>query len=296
MKTWNFGFTFQSLDKRNFAAALIQGLKGLNTVLTHDGTSLVSNPRTLYVGRRKLKIWIGTWNMGNAAIPEELLDGSNPIETWAMHHEPEKLVDFKDVFHMHELENDIYAFGVQEGHASVWPMVDEFMKSKNFTKVSSCQVGKISQSVYVRNSDVASVNNVQTQNEAFGFAGVGVNKGTAAIGLTFRNQPLLFITSHLAARASQERLRQRNYQAKLTLKRLGIGRIPSADVTKQYSTFWFGDFNYRVKSRNKYWPDEELHRDDIIEIIQSEVGAKIYAYSETFMNLTSGASLFLFIF
>ena len=99
-----------------------------------------------------------------------------------------------------------------------------------------------------------------------------MNKGTAAIGLTFRNQPLLFITSHLAARASQGRLRQRNYQAKLTLKRLGIGRIPNVDVTRQYSTFWFGDFNYRVKSRNKYWPNEELHRDDVIEIIKSDVG------------------------
>ena len=163
MKTWNFGFSFQSLDKRNFAAALIQGLKGLDHIMTHDNTSLVSNQRTLYVGRRKLKIWIGTWNMGNAAVHEELLDGSNPIEIWSMHHEPEKMVDFKDVFQMHELENDIYAFGVQEGHASVWPKVDEFMKSKAFTKVSSCQVGRISQSVYVRNKDVGSVNNVHAR-------------------------------------------------------------------------------------------------------------------------------------
>ena len=131
--------------------------------------------------------------MGNKAPPDEVPHGNklvNPIEMWSL------LSD--DSIEAH----DIYAFGLQEASDSIWKHVENIMRKHSYTKVANCSLGNIGQVVYVRSDRVNCVNEVQNQYEAFGFlGGVGTNKGSAAITMTYRNQPILFIVSHLAAKS-----------------------------------------------------------------------------------------------
>lgn len=65
-----------------------------------------------------------------------------------------QVLDIKNaVLEEDELEHDLYAFGVQECHASIYPAIDAFMKKYNFTQVGICKVFKtVIHSLYVRSS------------------------------------------------------------------------------------------------------------------------------------------------
>jgi hypothetical protein len=260
---WTRTFYTMSSSQRDYIGALLQGLVGLTRPL-NSNKQLLCSPTLLRVGREQLTLWTGSWNMGNKPAPEftPTRRGVSPsVRSWLI---------------LDERDFDVYVTGFQEMDAGVFAYVDQQL-GPEYYQVAKTTMGVIGLAVYVRKRLLPHVKSVETVTSAAGFAGVGTNKGFVAAAMTIFEQPLLFICCHLAARDDATRLKQRVHQYKLASRRLKLGRLPGTDPFHQFTTFFFGDMNFRVCTVDKdAWPNSGRTRKDVIDGLYSS-GGEAYA-------------------
>ena len=131
-----------------------------------------------------------------------------------------------------------------------------------YALVASSSLWDIHVLVFARRDLKRRLSRVAAHTEATGFAHVLGNKGAAAVALSFEGACLgdegldvMFVTSHLAARATRVAERQSNVEEiNGGLRRLAEAAHPCYDAPRdrmdalhQFDhVFWFGDLNYRV--------------------------------------------------
>eukprot|EP00300_Choanocystis_sp_HF-7_P014804 c18829_g1_i1.p1 GENE.c18829_g1_i1~~c18829_g1_i1.p1 ORF type:complete len:645 (+),score=141.29 c18829_g1_i1:43-1935(+) len=195
-----------------------------------DSATLSSEPQ------RSLRVFVGSWNLGNAAPPNDLSD-------W-----------------IPTSEFDIWVIGAQESswagdrHSSVsdlLPIVQNHLsagsadsEAKNVT-LACVAMWDIRMIVVVSRGLNARISNLSIAQETCGIAKVLGNKGAVGVSFTVDDSTTVaFINCHLAARANNVHKRNLNVRDIVRGMRLGRRRI---ELTQQFHyLFWLGDLNYRV--------------------------------------------------
>ena len=192
---------------------------------------------------RDTKLWVGTWNMGNAAPDAEQVRHWLGLDT-GLH--------------------AIYAVGLQE---STFPLSKE---EKRFGSLNT-YIGEVLLSVLGTEYHVLEVKSMweirllliahdeilphievlDTATEATGIGGVGGNKGGVGIAISLHRTTVCFVTAHLAAHQHMTAKRNADcYNIFKGMRSLAATKIPG---TKQLDpsicfdhVFFFGDLNYRL--------------------------------------------------
>eukprot|EP00754_Rhynchopus_humris_P034200 Rhum_TRINITY_DN15544_c0_g1::Rhum_TRINITY_DN15544_c0_g1_i1::g.161178::m.161178/K15909/SHIP2, INPPL1; phosphatidylinositol-3,4,5-trisphosphate 5-phosphatase 2 len=185
-----------------------------------------------------LRIFCGTWNMGDAPPPD-------------LNNSSQRLSDF-----LHPEENyDIVCVTVQEceykpryGNASCeedWNKTVEAVMGPGYYRVEKHSMWSIRILVLARNEYKPFITQVRKAQEATGVARVGGNKGGVAIGFSLRETRLCFVGSHLAAH--QERWENRNKDHfEIIGGCKGLGLKDFWMTNEFHHVFWAGDLNYRI--------------------------------------------------
>lgn len=168
---------------------------------------------------------------------------------------------------------DLYAIGFQEldlsKEAFVFnesPKEDEWQKvvyaslhpKAKYKKVKLIRLVGMMLLVYVKDSHVQYISNIDAENVGTGIMGKLGNKGGVAVRFDFHNTSICFVNSHLAAHVSEYERRNQDYHdicVRMQFQRfVQVKRIEDHDMI-----YWLGDLNYRIT---------ELEATEVKEIIR----------------------------
>jgi len=195
-----------------------------------------------------LNIFVGTWNMGNAAPPAGL-------DSWLQQ----------------KMNYDMYVIGLQESdypdakdnNTTVESHLLRFFSShlgKQYVKLVGLSLWEIRMFIFVKRDHYQAISNVKTGSLACGVAGVMANKGGVGASFRFHESTMAFVCSHLAAHQNKTEDRNEHFRAIVRGLTPSIRQInnTSIDITNQFDhLFWIGDLNYRI----------ELPREEVMEFI-----------------------------
>eukprot|EP01059_Diplonema_ambulator_P008808 TRINITY_DN1856_c0_g1_i4.p2 TRINITY_DN1856_c0_g1~~TRINITY_DN1856_c0_g1_i4.p2 ORF type:complete len:646 (+),score=198.36 TRINITY_DN1856_c0_g1_i4:2581-4518(+) len=183
-----------------------------------------------------LRVWMGTWNMGDAPPPEGL-----------------KLSDWCKV----EEDFDIICFTVQEceykpraGYKSCeedWFKTTEALVGPKYFRVDKLSLEKIRVIVFAKTAHRDYITQIESATEATGIGGVYGNKGGVCVSFTIRETRLCFVGCHLAAH--QEKVQDRNSDYMEIVDEMSkklSGRKNFWFTNEYHHVFWAGDLNYRI--------------------------------------------------
>jgi endonuclease/exonuclease/phosphatase family metal-dependent hydrolase len=184
---------------------------------------------------RSLKVYIGSWNVGNA---EPSLDLSDWIPK--------------------EKNYDIMAFGCQECKYEPrkpfytcpddWEGTLKQAVGEEYYVVEKKFMWQIGLIVFARKNLDTSITHVDSNKEATGVARVMGNKGGVTINFKSRHTSICFVNSHLAAH--QDKVEHRNMDVAEITTEMKSG---ASDLVNNWNyVFWMGDLNYRIE-----WGDDE---------------------------------------
>eukprot|EP01064_Diplonema_japonicum_P038196 TRINITY_DN9164_c0_g4_i4.p1 TRINITY_DN9164_c0_g4~~TRINITY_DN9164_c0_g4_i4.p1 ORF type:complete len:667 (+),score=141.21 TRINITY_DN9164_c0_g4_i4:295-2001(+) len=224
IKSRNKSITMQFASRRER-----EQLAGALAYLSHRVTS---SPSVV-----PLRVWMGTWNMGDAPPPEP----GQRLNDWCKIHE----------------DYDIICFTVQEcsykprhGYKSCeedWFKTVEALVGKRYFRVDKQSLQSIRVIVFAKVEHRDYVTAVMNKTEATGIAGVYGNKGGVCVSFSIRETRLCFVGCHLAAH--QENIEDRNANYAEIVE--GItdkidGRKDFWFTNEYHHIFWAGDLNYRI--------------------------------------------------
>ena len=235
-----------------------------------------------------VNVWVGTWNMGNAA-PD-----ADQLRHWLN-------LDHK----VHEL----YAVGLQEsafkikkaegygggGGAVTRYLVDAFLGAlgTEYKLVESKAMWEIRLLLFAHEELLPHVEVLDTATEACGIGGVGGNKGGVAVAAAVHRTTFCFVTAHLAAHQEMTRRRNRDCVDILKgLRALGSAKQPGTKHLDPsigfHHTFFFGDLNYRINADLRTVLDAVEANDD-------GAWAKLHAVDQLRQEQSAGRALFEFV-
>jgi hypothetical protein len=133
---------------------------------------------------QKIKVFIGTWNVGNKPPPDDLTP-------W--------IPDGYDIYCIGTQECKYNPRGDFASCAGDWggSLIRHF--GRGFTSIKYNSLWEIRMAVFARNEHMRYISNVQSHTEACGVGNVLGNKGGVVTSFTFNHTSLCFINSHLAA-------------------------------------------------------------------------------------------------
>ncbi|PWN44254.1 hypothetical protein IE81DRAFT_27792 [Ceraceosorus guamensis] len=247
---------FQDKSKQSVIDALLGNLANQKPVSVYDPlndsvSAELQDRLDEYSSTRELDIFVGTWNLaGRAPMGESLLPWLFPQGQG----EASK-------------EADIIALGFQEvvpltpqqilmtdpDKIRVWEsvLVDALHKRPNkrgdYILLRSEQLVGSALVIFVKDTLVDSVRQVEAASRKTGLKGMSGNKGGVAIRLNLWDTSLCFITAHLAAGSSNVEERNADYHTILR----GLAFQKGRSVASHDHVFWAGDFNYRIDLPNE---------------------------------------------
>jgi len=216
------------------------------------------------------RIWVGSWNVGNAA-PED-------IGCW-----------------IPQTGYDIYAIGVQEckydspdpeaSSADVhWLKVLQKHLKGYSEFVAHRSIGEMRLTIFAK--DKSRVSRLEFASEATGIGHVLANKGGVAIGFDYDSTSVCFLNSHLAAHQGMIKQRNENYGEICNgiSNKLGKGLLSSF-----HHVIWMGDLNYRLQMNesDEKEPTPELF-EKITGMIKDENYEELYQYDQLCKEISDG--------
>jgi len=187
-----------------------------------------------------LKVFIGTWNVGNAPPPED-------FSTWI------PLGKY-----------DVYVVGCQEckydarkGFKSCkddWDGTLTKHMGDKYVLVHFVTMWQIRLSVYIRKELRKYISGITYSSEATGIGSMLGNKGGVGVSFLYKGNSFCFINSHLAAH--QEMIEERNEDVCEIIDNIKLGTKKTVsenpDVCSAFRhLFWMGDLNYRIDSESR---------------------------------------------
>lgn len=200
----------------------------------NSGISLLGSEELhRYFPDRKVKIFVGTWNMGGHKdmVSQRIVDFILPERC--------------------ELVQDIYVIGTQENsmQKKEWEIILQENLGPSYVLFHSTSLGSLHLAVFMRRDLIWFCSNLEENNLATRAMTMIKTKGSVALAFSFFGTSLLFINSHFTACYQKMSDRVNDYEKTIRELRLAKGRLQSSkkDIIGQYnSVFWIGDFNFRI--------------------------------------------------
>lgn len=251
-------------------------------VLEENAIFTVDNPviKTTPVNYTSLRVFTGTWNLGDRPPPYERLKDWFFGEDTA---EPVSSAPF-----------DIMAIGVQEcsymhrlGFDSCekdWASAVSDAVGTDFELVSATSLrDSMRLLLYVRKKLLTQVHSIRSATYSTTIP-MFWRKGGIGVQLSYHSTTLVFISCHLAAHAKQ--MTNRNNDVGHILKSLGLGN-PNYDAGHQFDhCFFMGDLNYRIES----FPYPEA-----IKLIDNKQWDPLFAKDQLHTEQENGKVLYGFV-
>eukprot|EP00898_Chlorokybus_atmophyticus_P001207 jgi/Chlat1/2087/Chrsp17S02691 len=178
-----------------------------------------------------VKVFIGTWNVGNAPPPADL-------SSWIPQDE----------------SNHIVVVGAQECQYSArspysscdedWQQHFKQHLGPRYRLLTSQSLGQMRLLAFVRDDAEGRICGLTCGTEATGVGHVYSNKGGVAVAFKVGDTWLCFVNSHFAAHAGQCAMRNSNFRE--IVGEISIGQKDMDLLTQFHHVFWMGDLNYRL--------------------------------------------------
>lgn len=240
---------FQDKSKQNVIDALLGNMANQKPVSVwdplHDAVNLeLSDRMDEYSTRRQVDVFTGTWNLAGRAPSGESLD---PF-----------------LFPKGVESADVYALGLQEvvplnaqqilmtdpDKLRAWEsvLVDSFARraGERYILLRSEQLVGTALVIFLRESLVGHIRQVEASTKKTGLKGMSGNKGGVAIRMNIFDTSFCFITAHFAAGKSNVEERNGDFSTISRELHFNSGR----SINNSNHCFWFGDFNYRLEGGN----------------------------------------------
>ncbi len=244
---------FADKGRQNTIDLLLGRLMGQAPVELYDPvndyvTAEVLRRAPEYTSSKPIRIWCGTFNLNGKSQ-----GASQDLSPWLC-----------STFAPSRSDPDIMAVGFQEivelspqqimstdpARRITWENAvkktlnssPDKSSSDDYVLLRSGQLVGAALMIFVRESILHRIKNVEGSIKKTGMSGIAGNKGAVAIRLEYASTSLCFVTAHLAAGFANYEERNRDYE---TISH-GL-RFPKNRSIEDHDTImWFGDFNYRV--------------------------------------------------
>lgn len=235
---------FTDGKKQQTIETLLGRAEGQHQVQLHDPindfvTMELSRRYGEFSSTREIKIFAGTFNLNgvisNADLSEWLFPAAGGDAT------PDVvLVGFQEIVELTPAQ----ILNAESGKREFWErQVKAALNDRDtYVLVRSDQLVGTALMMFVKQSEVAYIRNVEGATKKTGLGGMAGNKGGIAVSFSFANTSFCFITAHLAAGLNNVDERHNDY------KTISSGLVFSRGrrFRSHDSVIWLGDFNYRV--------------------------------------------------
>ncbi|XP_070688087.1 phosphatidylinositol 3,4,5-trisphosphate 5-phosphatase 1 isoform X2 [Pempheris klunzingeri] len=190
-----------------------------------------------------ITVFVGTWNMGNAAPPHN-------INSWFQCKGLGKTSDDT----ADHIPHDFYVIGSQEDPLGEREWADTVKNVlRNITNISFKQVAihtlwNIRIVVLAKPEHENRISHIFSDSVKTGIANTLGNKGAVGVSFMFNGTSFGFVNSHLTSGSEKKLRRNQNYTNILRFLNLGDKKLNPFDITHRFThLFWLGDLNYRVE-------------------------------------------------
>ncbi|KAH7431530.1 hypothetical protein KP509_08G053900 [Ceratopteris richardii] len=275
---------------------LLQGNQGGMTNLrtewydlySKDGKSLFSGKVLMQIvagiaqPEQDLRVFIGTWNVGNARPADDLSPWLHTTTTF-------------DIIAIGSQECDYPARAPYTDCSKDWMATLRSFLGHDYKIVHGVSRGQMRLVVFAHTDAEKSISDVSSGSEATGLGNVIPNKGGLCISLKCWDTSLCFVNCHLAAHVGQCELRNANY-------RDIVGNMhvdnQSVDILHQFHhVFWFGDLNYRLdfgREEEALSTTETAAWDAVVRKIHDKEFQDLLVYDELQREQKENRALYLF--
>jgi inositol-1,4,5-trisphosphate 5-phosphatase len=149
---------------------------------------------------------------------------------------------------------------------------------ENVTYISlwSGQIGGIALFLYIKNSEIKNISNLEGSYKKTGLGGMSANKGGVAVSFNYSNTEICFVSSHLAAGLNNTVERHHNYK---TIAQ-GVQFSKNRRIKDHDVVVWLGDFNYRIG----------LPNEQVKPLIKQRRFAELFEYDQLNTEMANGGS------
>ena len=205
------------------------------------------SPQTPYTAGAKVKVVVGTWNLGDVTADGDLTAWLRPgADLYAVGCQESGL---NPLSALSPLNPAFSGNGPEHWFGLVESTVRAGSEHDAWCRVGTASLGNIHVIVLCTRALFPEVSNVETASEAMGVGGVFPNKGMVAVSLRLGSTPLCFVNGHLAAHEGMAAKRNANLHEMERALRLGCAAPHASlfDLSQRFAhCFLFGDLNYRI--------------------------------------------------
>lgn len=171
---------------------------------------------------------------------------------------------------MSNLENTSRKFWDQK----IKDCLNEPFDQNKYASLWSSSLGGVALFLFIKESNLCNISNIEASFKKTGFGGVSANKGAIALSLNYSTTSFCFVTSHLAAGYSNIEERHNNYKNITKYIRFSKNKqIKDFDVI-----FWLGDFNYKI----------DLSLESVKELINEKKYDVLFDFDQLNKQMASG--------
>ncbi|CAK7897573.1 phosphatidylinositol 4,5-bisphosphate 5-phosphatase Inp51p [[Candida] anglica] len=138
------------------------------------------------------------------------------------------------------------------------------------------QLGGIALLLYIKESELENITNVEGSFKKTGLGGMSANKGGVSVSFNYYNTQICLVAAHLAAGLSNMDERHQNYK---TIAK-GIKFSKNRRIRDHDAVIWLGDFNYRIG----------LPNEQVKPLIEKEEYGKLFEYDQLNQQMAIGES------
>eukprot|EP00004_Rigifila_ramosa_P014759 TRINITY_DN3382_c0_g1_i2.p1 TRINITY_DN3382_c0_g1~~TRINITY_DN3382_c0_g1_i2.p1 ORF type:complete len:886 (-),score=216.50 TRINITY_DN3382_c0_g1_i2:43-2700(-) len=231
------------------SARFIRHLSDATEAKSRDRST--SRLRSSYAPLPPLKVFIGSWNMGNNPPPQDLtpwLDNTNQYDLVAIGLQ-ECLYEVSgqgaSIAGLISKKGEKYTqAALKRCEQDIFDKIKKFY-GPQYEVVAGLSLLEIRLIVLAKKSLIPEISYVKSATKATGVGNVLGNKGGVVVSLSVLQSNFCFVNSHLAAH--QERVQDRNDNFALIVAGTQTGKLKNLDLLHQHHyVFWFGDLNYRL--------------------------------------------------
>ncbi|KAI9839420.1 MAG: inositol polyphosphate 5-phosphatase [Thelocarpon superellum] len=244
---------FADKGRQNTMDMLLGRLMGQASVHLYDPindfvTAELSKRSAEYSASRTIRIWAGTFNLNGRAtgLGEDLSPWLCP-EIEKAQRDPEIVAaGFQEIVELSPQQIMSTDPGIRQAwDTAVKRTLNEDAQrrgAERYVLLRSGQLVGAALSIFVKETVLADIKNVEGSVKKTGLSGMAGNKGAVAIRMDYANTRICFITAHLAAGFANYEERNRDYQ---TISH-GLRFQRNRSIEDHDTVIWLGDFNYRI--------------------------------------------------
>mmetsp|Transcript_1378 Transcript_1378/g.2324 ORF Transcript_1378/g.2324 Transcript_1378/m.2324 type:complete len:619 (+) Transcript_1378:71-1927(+) len=217
---------------------------------------------------KPLDIFVGTWNVGNAAPPSDL-------SAWIP----------KDKYTLYAIGSQECKYKEREGFDSCekdWNATLAAHLGSNYVQLKAKSLGQMRLNLFAKKTEAKKFMDFKVASEATGIGHVIANKGGVAISLTYIDTSICFIAAHLAAHQHKTGRRNSDVQEIINGISKTMGKL-KCDILCQFDhVIFMGDLNYRLDygdQGEEKKPSKEQF-DKMVQMINEGKYAELFAHDQ----------------